>query len=108
MAEQTGATEPGGTTAQSDPPKLLPWFLLYTLGRLAIAAALIGLLWLLGLPGTPGFLFGVLLAMPVSFLAQRPVRDRLTEALAARSVARRAAKENLRARLAGGEGEENA
>ena len=48
-------------------------FLLYTLGRLAIAAALIGLLWALGLPGTPGFLFGVLLAMPVSFLVLGPV-----------------------------------
>jgi hypothetical protein len=97
VAEQTGATEPGGTTAQSDPPKLLPWFLLYTLGRLAIAAVLIALLWVLGLPGTPGFLFGVLLAMPVSFFVLGPVRTRLTGAL----VARNERKEALRAELRG-------
>ena len=79
MAERT---ETGETT---QPPRLWQWFLLYTLGRLAIAAALIGLLWLLGLPGTPGFLFGVLLAMPVSFLVLGPVRKRLTAALVERN-----------------------
>ena len=90
MAEQTGT----GETAQ---PRLWHWFLLYTLGRLVIAAALIALLWALGLPGTPGFLFGVLLAMPVSFLVLGPVRQRLTGAL----VERKARKEALRAELRG-------
>ena len=90
MAERT---ETGETTQ----PRLWQWFLLYTLGRLAIAAALIGLLWLLGLPGTPGFLFGVLLAMPVSFLVLGPVRKRLTAAL----VERNERKEALRAELRG-------
>ena len=85
---------PGGSAA---PPNVLPWFLLYTLGRLAIAAALIGLLWVLGLPGTPGFLFGVLLAMPVSFFVLSPVRTRLTSALGARQER----KEALRAELRG-------
>jgi hypothetical protein len=84
------------STAQ---PKLWQWFALYTLGRLAIAAALIALLWVLGLPGTPGFLFGVLLAMPVSFLVLSPVRQRLTGAL----VARNERKEALRAELRGDE-----
>jgi hypothetical protein len=37
----------------------------------------------------------------VSYVALRASRDRLTEALAARSITRRAAKENLRSRLSG-------
>ena len=78
-------------------PKLWPLFLVYTFGRLAIAAALIALLWALGLPGTPGFLFGVLLAMPVSFLVLGRVRQRLTAALALRAER----KEALRAELRG-------
>jgi hypothetical protein len=97
VADQTGApgtSTAGGTAAE---PKLALWFVLYTFGRLAIAAALIGLLWLLGLPGTPGFLFGVLLAMPVSFLVLGPVRKRLTSAL----VVRQERKEALRADLRG-------
>ena len=90
MAERSGTGETAG-------PGLWVWFLLYTLGRLAIAAALIGLLWVLGLPGTPGFLFGVLLAMPVSFFVLSPVRTRLTAAL----VERNERKESLRAELRG-------
>ena len=98
---QTGAAEQNGATAASDAlpaaQPLAKWFLLYTLGRLAIAAVLIAALWALGLPGTPGFLFGVLLAMPVSFLVLSPVRQRLTGALVARSER----KEALRAELRG-------
>jgi hypothetical protein len=90
VADQPGTTEP------ATQPKLLQWFLLYTFGRLAIAAALIALLWVLGLPGTPGFLFGVLLAMPVSFLALSPVRIRLTSALAARAQRKEALRSELR------------
>jgi hypothetical protein len=105
VADQTGASETNGavdqTTAQ---PKLWQWFALYTLGRLAIAAALIALLWVLGLPGTPGFLFGVLLAMPVSFLVLSPVRQRLTGAL----VARNERKEALRAELRGSDTDDGA
>ena len=101
MADQTRSSEQPGATpapgARPASPPLVPWFLLYTLGRLAIAAALIALLWVLGLPGTPGFLFGVLLAMPVSFLVLSPVRKRLTGAL----VARNERKEALRAELRG-------
>ena len=82
-------------------PRILPWLVIYTFGRLAIAAALVLLLWLVGLGSFPGLLFGLLLSMPVSYLLLRPSRDRLTEALAARSIARKAAKEDLRARLSG-------
>lgn len=92
---------PGGGPAT--PPKIAPWLVMYTVGRLGIAAALVLILWLVGLGSFPGLLFGLLLSMPVSYLLLRPSRDRLTEALAARSVARKAAKEDLRARLSGTE-----
>jgi hypothetical protein len=97
MAEQSAHGSTEAAPAPRTAPKVLPWLLAYTGARLAIAAALIALRWVLGLPGTPGFLFGVLLAMPVSYLVLRRVRDRLTEALVARS----AAKEQLRVRLRG-------
>jgi Protein of unknown function (DUF4229) len=99
----TGATPASPTGGAAVPPKILPWLVIYTVGRIAIAAALVLLLWQLGLVGTPGLLFGVLLSMPVSYLLLRPSRDRLTEALAARSIARKQAKENLRTRLSGSE-----
>ena len=100
MAERK-ATPPGPGGGPARRPKILPWLVIYTVGRLAIAAALVLLLWWAGLGSFPGLLFGLLLSMPVAYLLLRPSRDRLTEALAARSVARRAAKEDLRARLSG-------
>jgi len=51
------------------------------------------------LPAVAVPMLGVL-SMPVSYFALRPLRDRLTEAMAARSVARRTTKENLRTRCA--------
>ncbi|HEX2074959.1 MAG TPA: DUF4229 domain-containing protein [Geodermatophilus sp.] len=96
---------PGAPTGgPASPPRVAPWLLIYTVGRLAIAATLVLLLWTVGLGSFPGLLFGVLLSMPVAYLLLRPARDRLTEALAARAVARKQAKENLRARLSGDEG----
>src|SRR3712207_8099677 len=94
----------GPSGGPATPPKILPWLLIYPVGRLAIAAALVLILWRLGLGSFPGLLFGLLLSMPVSYLLLRPSRDRLTEALAARSVARKAAREDLRTRLSGTEG----
>ena len=101
MAESTTP----GTPAPPPPPRILPWLLPYPLARLAIAAALVALLWLAGLGSFAGLLFGVLLSMPVAYLLLRPVRDRLTAALAARSAARRAEREDLRARLTGADEE---
>ena len=111
MAEQAGAGEStagtgapvGPTGGHPTPPRILPWLVLYTVGRLAILAALVLLLWTAGLAREPGLLFGLLLSMPVSYVLLRPSRERLTEALAARSTSRRTAKEDLRARLSGGE-----
>jgi hypothetical protein len=103
-AATSSAPAPGGPDGRpASPPKVLPWLLFYTFDRIAIAAILVLVLWWAGLGSFAGLLFGVLLSMPVSYLALRPVRDRLTEALAARSVARRTAKEDLRARLSGDE-----
>ena len=102
--EKTAASTPvapaGGAAT---PPAVLPWLLIYVIGRFAIAAALVLVLWWAGLGSFPGMLFGLLLSMPVSYVLLRPSRDRLTEALAARAVARRAAKEDLRNRLTGAE-----
>ena len=109
MADGSGTVGPAGPDGgPATPPRVLPWFLLFTFGRLAIAAALVLALWLAGLTSYVGLLFGILLSMPVSYLVLRPVRDRFTEALAARSVARRTAKEDLRARLSGSEDEASA
>ena len=96
--EQTTAGAPAGPVT---PPKVLPWLLIYVVGRFAIAAALVLVLWWAGLGSFPGLLFGLLLSMPVSYLLLRPSRERVNEALTARAEARRAAKEDLRNRLSG-------
>lgn len=102
-ASDTPAARAAAATpaAPAAPPRLLPWLLAYTAGRLVVAAALVGLLWAVGIPGYPALLFGALLSMPVAYFLLQPVRDRFTAALAARGEARRAAKEDLRARLSG-------
>ncbi len=97
----TPAVPAGPTGGPATPPKVLPWLVLYTIGRLGIWALLTLVLWMVGLDFFSGLLFGLLLSLPVSYLALRPSRERLTEALAARSVTRRAAKADLRDRLSG-------
>jgi hypothetical protein len=102
MADATEPVTPGAPSGgPASPPRVGPPLVLYTLGRLAITVALVAVIWVAGLPGFPALLFGLLLSMPVSHVLLRGVRDRLTEALAARSVARRTAKEDLRDRLSG-------
>ena len=101
MAETSGRSTEGPAGGPAVPPRVLPWLVIYTVGRFAIAAALVLLLWLAGLGSFPGLLFGLLLSMPVSYVLLRRSRERLSEALAARSLARRAAKEDLRSRLSG-------
>ena len=103
MAEHTtpGDTPTPATPSAATPPRIAPWLALYTLGRLGIAAVLVALIWLVGLQGFPALLFGLLLSMPVAYVLLRSVRDRLTEGLAARNVAKQSAKADLRARLAG-------
>ena len=99
-------TVPAGPAGgPATPPRILPWLLMYTVGRLGIAAALVLILWLAGLDFWSGALFGLLLSMPASYLLLRPSRERLNEGLAARSLARRTAKQELRARLSGTDAE---
>ena len=102
MAERAEPAVPGAPTGgPAAAPRIAPWLLIYTMGRLGIAAALVLLLWFLGLDLWSGALFGLLLSMPVSYLLLRPSRERLTEGLAARSVARQRARAERDARLAG-------
>ena len=100
MAEHSN-TPPGPDGGPARPPKVLPWLVIYTVGRIGIFAALTLVLWMVGLDFWSGLLFGLVLSMPASYFLLRPSRERLTEALAARSVARRTAKQDLRARLSG-------
>lgn len=104
MAEDTtGATVPptGPEGGRATPPKVLPWLVMHTVGRLLIFVLITLLLWMAGLDYFSGALFGLLLSMPIAYLALRPSRERLSEALVARSAARRAEKEQFRARLSG-------
>jgi hypothetical protein len=102
MADGTEPATPGAPTGgPATPPRVGLPLALYTLGRVLITAALVAIIWVAGLPGFPALLFGLLLSMPVSHVLLRGLRDRLTEALAARSLARRAEKDELRARLSG-------
>ena len=99
MAQSPTPSAPTGGPAT--PPRIAPWLLLYTLGRLVIAVALITLIWLVGLPGFPALLFGLLLSMPVAYFALRRSREQLSVALVVRAEEKRRAKEQLRARLSG-------
>jgi hypothetical protein len=86
MAERAEPAVPGAPTGgPAAPPRIAPWLVIYTVG----------------LDFWSGALFGLLLSMPVSYLLLRPSRERLTEGLAARSVARRQAKAAREARLTG-------
>jgi hypothetical protein len=97
MADQSAPAPAGPAAAAGPAPKVLPWLVAYTLGRLAIVAVLYVVLAFAGLPGIPGLLFALLLGMPAAFFLLRPVRERLTTAI----VARADAKEALRTRLRG-------
>lgn len=106
MAERTTPEGTAGVPSApsggpATPPRIGLWLMIYTVGRIGIMVAAVLLLLLLGLPTFPALLFGVLLSMPIAYLLLRPSRERLTEGLAARSVARRDAKAQLRARLEG-------
>ncbi|MGZ4544407.1 MAG: DUF4229 domain-containing protein [Blastococcus sp.] len=103
VPESAVPSSPAGGPAT--PPRILPWLLMYTTGRLGIFVLLTLILWWTGLDFWSGLLFGLLLSMPISYFALRPSRERLNEGLAARSIARKRAKEELRARLSGTETE---
>lgn len=91
----------GPTGGPATPPKVLPWLVMYTVGRLGIWALLTLVLWLFGLDFFSGLIFGLLLSMAVSYFALRRARERLSEALVDRRESRRRSKEDLRGRLSG-------
>ena len=104
MADVNGPVVPVGPTGEpAARPKVWPWLLLYTGGRLLIAVVLVLVLWVAGLGSYAGLLFGILLSMPVAYLALRSVRERLNEAIVAYQDERKRAKEDLRTRLSGDE-----
>ena len=104
MAEhETPVTPADPAGGPATPPKVLPWLVLHTIGRLGIFALVTLVLWMAGLDFFSGALFALLLSMPVAYLALRPVRERLNEAIVAYQENRRRAREDLRARLSGDE-----
>jgi hypothetical protein len=109
MADQeetadTGPVVPVGPTGEpAARPKVWPWLVLYTGGRLLIAVVLVLVLWVAGLGSYAGLLFGILLSMPIAYFTLRPVRERLNEAIVAYQEERKREKESLRARLSGDE-----
>ena len=100
MADSS-ATPVGPDGGPASPPKVLPWLLVYTVGRLGIWALLTLVLWMLGLDLFSGLIFGLLGSMVVSYFALRFARERLNEALVARQHRRQQEKEDLRSRLSG-------
>jgi Protein of unknown function (DUF4229) len=98
----SGTTPAGPSGGAATPPRVAPWVAVYTLGRIAIFAVIFAAVWFAGLGGFPALLWALVLSVPAAYLLLRPVRDRLTEALDARRVART----ELRARLAGSEEED--
>jgi hypothetical protein len=97
----TSATPVGPDGGPAIPPKVLPWLLMYTVGRLGIWAVLTLVLWMLGLDLFSGLIFGLLGSMVVSYFALQFARERLSEALVARRDRRQREKEELRTRLSG-------
>ena len=82
-------------------PKVLPWLVVHTVGRLAIFALLTVVLWMAGLDFWSGLLFGLVLSMPVAYFLLRRSREQLSVALVMRQEEKRRAKEQFRARLSG-------
>lgn len=97
------AVSPPAPAGGDTPPGIVLPMVLLTLGRVVVFAAIVGLLWAVGLGGFPGVLFGLLLSMPAAYVLLRPLRERVTAGLVVRSDLRRARKEDLRTRLAGSE-----
>ncbi|SFO18742.1 Protein of unknown function [Geodermatophilus obscurus] len=103
MAEQerTHVTPVGPDGQPAVRPRVLPWLVIHTVGRLGIFALLTVVLWMAGLDLWSGLLFGLLLSMPVAYFALRRSREQLSVALVLRAEEKRRAKEQLRARLSG-------
>jgi Protein of unknown function (DUF4229) len=74
---------------------------LYTLARIALVAAVVALLMVLGVPFLVSLAIAVVVGFPASLLLFRGLNRRVTEGLAERGAARYEARERLRAELRG-------
>ena len=81
---------------------------LYTVLRFALFFALWGLLWAARVPGLLAATIALVLSIPLSYILLRKQRARLAANLEARVNARHAQREELDAKLAGGESTEGA
>jgi hypothetical protein len=82
-------------------PGLAATLALYTLARLALLAAIAGLLLLAGTPLVIALLVALIVALPLSMLVFRGLRARLDTALAVSRARRAQQREALRAGLRG-------
>jgi Flp pilus assembly protein TadB len=76
---------------------------LYTTARLAILAAVAGVLLLLRVPLVVALAVAVVVALPLSLVVLRGMRRRVAEGMAERAAERRAHRERLHAQLRGEE-----
>ena len=84
-------------------PALGPALVLYTAGRLGLVVLVAGVLVVAGVPLLLALLIGVIAALPLATVALRGPRARLDAALASTGARRSAARDELRARLRGGD-----
>lgn len=82
-------------------PGLAPTILLYAAARLGLVAVVAGLLVVAGVPLLLAALIGLIVALPLSMVLFRGLRDRLDAALAVSGARRSAERAALRARLRG-------
>jgi hypothetical protein len=101
----TADPAPGGTVADvstpESPPPLAGPLALYIGARIALMAAIAGVLLLFHIPLFVALAVGIVLAFPLSLLLLRDLNHRATAALAARAAIRQAERDRLRARLRG-------
>lgn len=97
-AEQDTAVRPD---LPSPPEHLGRDLTLYSLARFGLVAVVAVVLALVGVPILIGIIVGLVLGLPLSMLALRPLHNRVSAGLAARSAIRRAQRDRLRAELRG-------
>lgn len=91
-------TQSDRTPEQAEgPPPVAKLVTLYTLGRFAVFAVLLGLLWLVGLSSFPLIIFALALSMPAAYFLLAPLREQLAERL----LKRREYRATVRAELTG-------
>jgi hypothetical protein len=95
------STEPTTAAAPPVPPHLGRDLALYVLARLALVAVVAVVLVLVNVPLLVALAVGFVVGLPLSLLVLRGRHEKITGGLAARGMARRAARDQLRAELRG-------